>query len=784
MDQNEFRQRLMATFLDELEDHVRNLNQDLVVLEKGAEEEKSSRLQSLFRTAHSIKGAARAVGQKLIEAVFHHLEGFLVAVREGRRSCDTELFRMLYRAADALEQAGMNLREHQDLNEGPLADLLLDLETADHPVLQPTKMAEGLGKARSSAVARTVLSGESTGPPKPLQRSEGSAISAETETAKRPVLPDPLPSLGQPAPMGAASIRVTAQKLDTLLNRISELVVARRRLDARQEDLGHIRESLQHWQKQWHRTSKELRPFFRPGTESVPGAPVTLSHRTLEFFRDADEQLRGLDRAVERLTDSLRADSRLLDQVVSPLDEEVRRVRMLPFSQACEGLERLVRDLAQSVGKEISLVFEGGEIEVDRSILEGLKDPLRHLVRNAVDHGVELPSQRKTSGKPPGGQVRVTASLRGQQVEVTVEDDGAGLNLEGLRLEGRQAGLGEISDPAEVARLVFRPGLSTAKIVTDVSGRGVGLDVVKSRVEALHGTVDLSSRAGAGTRFTLTVPLTLTTLRAVLFKVSGQIYAFAGTNVHKLVRVAAAEFRSALGRPVLPLAGELVPVVALATVLDPKATPPPWGNGPIPLLVVAAGEQRAAFAVDEFLAEQEIVIKNLGNRLKRLHLVAGATLLPSGRIALMLSAANLIRAALKQPSGPKQGVEAATSEIPRKRLLVAEDSLTTRTLLKGILEAAGYDVQIAVDGEAAWLYLQEHPIELLVSDVEMPRLDGFALTEKIRANGRFRDLPVILVTSRESESDQLRGIEVGADAYLIKSGFDQSGLLATIAQLL
>jgi two-component system chemotaxis sensor kinase CheA len=737
----------MATFLDELAEHVGSFNDDLMALEKNpTDDERGRRMQSLFRTAHSLKGAARAVNLEVIERTCHLLEDQLAAVRDQRGPLERDLFELLFAAADALEEAGMRLREQRDLADSPLAALASRLEAGANLPL-PT--------AKAPTVARP--------PPTPPVAGPGS--------------PDPAPSEG---PGTAVSVRVRAEKLDSLLARVGELLAPRRRLEARKHDLTSLRDFVARWKTQWGQIAPELRKLAGP-----------LPSRTNQVLLQAADQLRRLDKDLERLTDAVAADGRMLDQVAGPLDDEVRRVRLLPFNQACEGMERMARDLAQAGGKDVELAFAGGEVELDRSVLEGLKDPLRHLVRNAIDHGVEPPGRRLASGKPARAKVTVAAALRGAQVEVVVEDDGAGLDLAALRETARKRGLGDLTGQQDLARLVFLPGVSTAPIITDVSGRGVGLDVVKSRVEALHGTVELVSEPGKGTRFVLTVPLTLTTLRAVLFTVAGRTCAFAGTNVHQLVRVPAAEFLPVVGRPMLRLNGQLVPVARLASVLDAGVAGAPWPPGKIPLIVVAAGDQRVAFAVDDFLAEQEILIKSLGARLRRLRFVAGATLLATGAIALVLNAANLVRAALAAPiearspdlaSTPDE--IAAAAEQARKRLLVVEDSLTTRTLMKSILESAGYDVATAADGEIAWDLLQQQPVDLIISDVEMPRLDGVGLTERVRASGTFRNLPLVLVTARESEQDKLRGVQAGANAYLVKSAFDQSSLLEIVGQLL
>lgn len=770
MDKQKLIQKLMATFLEELEEHVGSLNRDLLGLEKEPDR-RAELLKTLFRTAHSLKGAARSVNVGVIEAACHRLEEILGAAQEGQVTLEPGLFGLLFATADALEEAGMRLREQQDLTDAPLAALLPRLEAA-----------APLGPGVRPAPAERERSPRPE-PAPPPRKSPPVTPEPARETAPVAVLAPP-----KPADAAPGSLRVSSEKLDTLLARIGELLVARRRVEARLDDLHGVRDFVEHWLTQWQRVEKTALKVLQEdgnGRKHSNGSQRD-TQQAFSVLRQTGDHLRRLHKDLERLAIRMQGDNRLLEQTTVPLDDEVRRVRMFPFADACAGLERMVRDLAQAAGKEVALRLEGGNVELDRAILEGLKDPLRHLVRNAVDHGVETPATRRQAGKAGPGVITVAAALRGSQVEVTVGDDGAGLDLEALRHQALRRRLPEPANDHDLANLVFLPGFSTAPIISDVSGRGVGLDVVKSRVESLHGTVELTFEPGKGTHFTLTVPLTLTTLRAVLVRAGSETYAFAGTNVNKLVRAGSADLRKVAGRDMLALGAAPLPIADLADVLAPRGPKPARPEGKFPVLVVSAGEKQMAFAVDEFVAEQDIVIKSLGARIRQAPLVAGATLLPSGRIALVLNAANLVRSALRRAPAP-HAVEPsapAPTQTARKRLLIVEDSVTTRALEKSILEAVGYDVATAVDGQAAWDYLQDNETDLVVSDVDMPNMDGFALTAALRASNRCAALPIVLVTARETEQDKARGIEVGADAYLVKSAFDQRNLLETIAQLL
>ena len=737
MDRTSLIKRLMSTFLGELDEHVRSLNRDLLALEKdplgpGRDET----FKSLLRAAHSLKGAARSVNVRPIESASHLLEELFISGRDGRSPFDHERFSLLFASADAIEEAGIRLREQADLSDSPLVALIPHLEAAGRRIT-------------------TVV------PPAP----------APTPAAE--------PTPGESS-VGSAFVRVPAEKLDELLMHSGELLVARRRVGSRGDDLSTIREFLGRWRAEWRLAEKPLAALLgKPDAPDRPSSTVgPLPPRVASTLRRAGETLGRLDRDLERLASAMSGDRVQLDRAAGLLEDEVRRARMLPFAEACQGLERTVRDVARAVDKQVELVIEGGQVEIDRSVLEALKDPLRHLVHNAVDHGVESPSRRVELGKPPVARVTVAATLRGAEVEVTVADDGGGLDLDQLREQARRRGLDEPADVRDLERIIFLPGFSTAGRITNISGRGVGLDVVKDRLEQLHGTIDLASKPGQGLRFTLAVPLTLTTLRALLASVGGQVFAFATTNTQKLVRVGPADFKGVEGCRVLSMGGPLLPVASLAETLGLPYREP---SGKTPAVIVAAGERRMAFLVDEFLAEQEITVKGLGARVRHARFFSGATILPSGKIALVLNAASLIRAALARGSGTATIVP---SPRPRKRLLVVEDSVTTRSMEKGLLEAAGYEVATASDGEAGWRALQEWTPDLLISDVEMPRMDGFALIRAVRSSARFAHLPVVLFTSRGNEPDRARGIEVGANAYLVKGASDQRSLLETVAQLL
>jgi two-component system chemotaxis sensor kinase CheA len=482
-------------------------------------------------------------------------------------------------------------------------------------------------------------------------------------------------------------------------------------------------------------------------------------------------------------------DTMRMSLIINELQEEIKRVRMLPLRTITATFGRMVRDLAREQGKQINLTIFGGETELDKRVLEQIKDPLIHLLRNAIDHGLEKPEFRRQAGKASEGQIILAASQQGHNIVITVSDDGGGLDLEAIRLAAVRRGLRSLAEAeklsdTEVADLIFDSGLSTSKIITDISGRGVGLDVVRQNIEALHGILDVTSVPGQGTTFTLTLPLTLASSHGLLVRSGEQIFALPLTTVERMLQVSRNEVAQVSGKEAITYQGKPIALARLADLLELPLCDP--DSDRVTIVIIAVAEKRLGLIVDDLVGEQEIVIKNMGKQLAKVSGLAGATVLGSGQVILVLHAADLVKLAarpriqISNTAGPESGRPAE-----RKTILVVDDSITTRTLEKNILEAAGYQVRLATDGDEALAALVTDGLpHLIVSDIAMPRLDGFELTYRIKRDSRYADIPVILVTSLDSPAHKARGIEVGADAYIVKSRFDQGSLLETIEQLI
>jgi two-component system chemotaxis sensor kinase CheA len=706
-----------------------NLNRQLMVLFLQELRERSSDLErNLLGLENAADREARAEFRTRLLRIAHSLKGAagLLSVRQVEEAC--------HRMEDLLLSAGEDLDPEQ-------MDLLLAATDAIEESGRILERAEDIDAGPLPGVIARLAAARRTGPP------EGEAAKLPSGSAARPRgLPVDRPSDSD------GSVRVPAETLDSLLYQSGEVLVSRARARLHSAKADAMLDGM-----------RGIRQRSRAGRRD----------ETEEALKRHEAELRELVRAISD-------DGRQLQGVAVLLDSEVRKARMQPFALACEGLNRLVRDMSSSEGKSVEFAVTGGETEIDRSILGALHDSLLHLVRNAIVHGLEGPEDRRKAGKPTTGKVEVATSLQGERLQVTVRDDGRGIDLEAIRRLKGAAGVSEGGDEADILRMVFLPGVSTSKSVTRLSGRGIGLDVVRNAAERLRGRVDVSHVPGSGTAFTMTLPLTLATTRALLVKAGEQTFALDTLSVCRLVRITDGEVPAASGRRAIMHDGNPVPAIDLRDWLE---LPPPHSGHPLTAVILGRQAGEAALLVDEVTGEQELLVRPLGPRLEKVRGYNGGTMLPDGKVALLLNAAALTAAALARSVPEAAAAASRAAPLPKPRVLVAEDTLAIRSLEKLILEAAGYEVATAADGSEAWEHLLAHGADAVVADVDMPVMDGFALTRTIRGSERFRHLPVILVTARDTPHDKAMGMEAGADAYVTKSGFDQESFIATIRQV-
>jgi two-component system chemotaxis sensor kinase CheA len=470
-----------------------------------------------------------------------------------------------------------------------------------------------------------------------------------------------------------------------------------------------------------------------------------------------------------------------LSRSLNELQDRAMRTQMVPVASVTDRLHRAVRDLARAQDKDIRWEVRGGDTELDRGVLSRLADSLLHLVRNAADHGIESPAQRKAAGKPGYGTIRLHAMQLGSEVIIAVTDDGPGIDLESVRHQSTRQGIETdgLADE-ELLQLVFRPGLSTTTFVTDVSGRGVGLDVVRTNVEAARGRVEVRSTPGAGSEFRIVVPITLAVLQCLLVETGGQRFALPFHRVVVSLDPEPAGRTHAEGRPVVLVDGQAVPLSSLAETVGVERGAADAG----PIVVLADTSHRHAFQVGLVVGQRDVVLKGLSRLLPPLPAIAGASVEPDGTVLVVLDPPGLIQRARRSGIAAISTRSSALPAATRRRILVVDDALMVRELQRSILERAGFDVRLANDGSQALSKLAEEPSDLVLTDVEMPVMDGFALTEAIRGRPSLANIPVLILSSRASETDRQRGLDAGADGYIIKSSFDEGSLLSAVNRLI
>jgi two-component system chemotaxis sensor kinase CheA len=758
---DDFQKRLLAMFRVEAEEHLKLITAGLIELERTPSFEKQLTLvENVFREAHSLKGAARSVKMTEVETLCQTLETVFAAWKREELNASPELYDTLHRAVDGLALlSGASDDDRAVALKGPIG-----------------KLSEQLAD---------LLRGSPSTQKRPTNNGQAYPMAFASE----PILA----STDERPPM--ETVRIATGKLDAVLLQAEELLSVKSATSQHAAELKEINAALTRWKREWAKVQPEVRTFTRSMEKNDQDAARRNGQFTkitefldwnLQAFTELDDHLTALKRSAEQ-------DRRALGTMVDELLTDMKNVLMFSFSSILESLPRLVRGLSRDQAKDVDLVIEGGEVEVDRRILEEIKDPLIHLIRNCIDHGIEKPEEREQKNKPRRGTIKIAVSqLDGSKVQLLISDDGRGIDRAKIRASALKLGL--ISQPEadslgdrDILELVFRSGVSSSPMITDLSGRGLGLAIVQEKAEKLRGTVTLRSEVGGGTAFRIVLPLTVATFRAIPVCLDDAFFVFPSAPVERVARVEQEKIKTVENKATIELDGKTFSLVHLGDALEwPRRDPTGDAKDGVPVVLVSQNEKRIAFLVDEIISEQEVLVKNLGRQLSRVRNIAGATVLANRKLVPILNVSDLMQSAVRV-SGRSARVAAVEleKEKPRnKSVLVVEDSITSRTLLKSILEAAGYNVDTAVDGIDGLTQLRSGKFDVVVSDVEMPRLNGFDLTAKIRADKKLAETPIILVTALQSREDRERGMDVGANAYIVKSSFDQSNLLDVMGRLM
>ncbi|MDR3636891.1 MAG: hybrid sensor histidine kinase/response regulator [Isosphaeraceae bacterium] len=763
---------MMELFRAEAEGQTAILASGLLALE-GADASPAT-IEPLMRAAHSLKGAARIVGVDSAVRVAHVMEDCFVAAQHGKLRILPAHVDVLLNAVDLLTRisqvADDQVESWQAENEPVIAAMVADL----------TAILEGGTPAAAPAPA---LPAE---PAEPVAEPETATASPPPAPEPPPLPPAPAAALpaAPPAPPAPAPeqaervVRVTADSLSRLVGLAGESLVQSRQLRPIVDSLQTLRNRQSALTETLHALEERL------ATEAP--AARTLLARAKTQVGECSQTL--LDR-LEDVEDFARRSEDLSGR----LHHEVLSSRMRPLADGIKGFPRLVRDVARQLGKKVEFEVRGETTGVDRDILEKLEAPLNHLIRNGLDHAIEMPEERVAAGKDPVGTIRLEARHRAGMLQITLSDDGRGIDSRRLRAKVVERGLAtaamaEQMTEAELLEFLFLPGFSTKEAVTELSGRGVGLDVVQNMVRAVGGIVRVSTQVGKGTRFALQLPITRSVIRALLVRIAGEPYAFPLNRIDRILALEHEQLKVLEGRRHFLMDDQPVGLVDAAQVLNLPPLAPGGSTSTLSIVVASDRSHRFGMIVEAFLGERDLEVRPLDPRLGKVPDINSASVLEDGFPVLIIDVEDMVRSIDNLLSGRrlKAPGEALVEGKARsvKRVLVVDDSLTVRELERQMLEGRGYKVDIAVDGLDGWNAVRAGRYDLVISDVDMPRMDGIQLVSSIKTDGRLRALPVVIVSYKDRPEDRVRGLDAGADAYLTKSSFHDQTLLETVADLI
>jgi two-component system chemotaxis sensor kinase CheA len=782
-------QQLLQTFSSELDSQIQMITDGLLKLEKNIEgDARRVVLEDIFRSAHNIKGAARGVGVLDVSEIAHHLESLFGEFKRDNKIPAAELIDLSLESIDYMRTAHSAFSNKIPL-EFDLRALLQRIDDAcggvEDESAGSTEKSGKPGKKKTSKKTNKKISkkvGEGTAKiAKPtLITNEDASLQSQTATVKeaKELSPEPLAKPVVSENTTAEFIRLSTDKLEAVAATGEELQVSKIEMEDHLKSINELKSRLEAFTNMWTRAGFVLRHHKK-------GLPTDVA-RLLDHSLD---NIIELDKLGEQIHKEMRSSTSRLGILTNNMQTDIRLMRLVPVSSLLRPLARTVRDVARELGKQVDYQVIGDEIEMDRSVLDEVRDPVMHLLRNAIDHGLESPEERKVAGKPVTGKLSVQVQAEGSKIYMIIKDDGRGIDVEKVAAAAEKrklvtdTELSAMSDE-EMLDLVFHPGFSSKEIVTNVSGRGVGLDVVRSNLRKLKGRVQMDTIPGEGTTFTLHLPLTLATEHGLMVRAGGNAYAIPTTSVNSVMELHPDNIIDVEASQAVLVDGQAVPLYRLSGLLEVGSNEP-LSMESIPVVIISKGWDTVALLVDEILGEREIVIKTLQPPLVSVRNVTGGTLTGSGDIIMVLNPSNLVDSALKTALMSRvlstDNGSNESQDIPH--ILVVDDSITTRNLEKNILEVAGYRVTTAVDGVNGWDVLQEKDFDLVVTDIEMPKMNGFDLTERIKQSEKFSELPVIIVSSLANEADQQRGIEVGANAYIVKGEFETRALLDVVRQM-
>lgn len=788
-------------FVPEAIEHLEAMAQSLIALEGAGATE--SEIAALFRAVHTLKGAAYTVGCGIVGDLAHRLEDMLGEIREHRRAVDRAAIETVFAGLDALRLLVKTGQERTDTRATAyeralgLLDALPVVAAAaveSTPNVMPVEAQTGEASARALTPSASMV--------ETPQHLQPATAAERAEPAVQPATREPV--RGRPARDAASrharpSIRVSLDRLDALMNLVGELVITRSRLERHLAQLEQAGELLSFTQSRMTQTVAEFESKYADrlvpparssgGGLAEPGAsPIGEFFDELEFDRYDDfnllarrvgeisSDLTEIQHEVTGLVRVVREDAGGVQRLSGELRGQITRARMVPVGRLFAPFVRMVRDGARAAGKSVVLEVRGETVEMDTTIVELMADPLIHLVRNAIAHGIESADARRSAGKPSQGTIHLGAAHKGGSIYIEVADDGRGIDVEAVAEAARRGGFVSAEALArlgerDILDLIFLPGLTTATSVTTSAGRGVGMDVVRANVSRLGGEIEVQTEPGRGTRFRIRLPLTVAIADALMVGVGSETLAVPVAAVKGAIQVRSDEIRTLDGVESIDIEGERVDLVRLDRVLR---IPSRQTDGPLSVVALRTGRKTLAVVVDAFLSKEEIVIKNLGAFLQGIGPFAGATVTGQGRVVLLLDSLKLLEMSTASAwAGPaefrrERDAMAVPATEAKRRILLVDDSVSVRKFVGGMLERAGFHVVAARDGAEALQQLSEQAVDVVVTDLEMPRLNGYELIRDLNREPTTCDLPVVVLTTRAGAKHVNLARELGVEHYVAK----------------
>lgn len=738
-------------FRMEAESQTAILAQGLLELEKN--NKSAENLESLMRASHSVKGAARIVGIDAVVEIAHELEDCFVAAQRHEIQLNSEHIDLLLQAVDTIVKIAHlddeKTRQWLRSNKSYVADLQQSLRT--------------ILTSRTNSPAPEIYSAPDseniTKSPRNRRKTDSKNDDDDSATDER-------------------VIRINADRLTRIMGLSSEIMVESGWLRPFTDSMLLLK-----------RRHTEMSNLLDSVKESIEQTYVSEATRIqlIDAMKKLSDCRYMLSERMSDLDDYGRRNSKLSTKIYN----EVVATRMRPFSDGIQALPRMVRDVSRKLKKKVKFNIEGNNTPVDRDILENMKSPLMHLVRNAIDHGIETVKTRKEAGKKEEGVITMSASHVGGMLSIVVEDDGQGVDLEKLRkrIVSRKLAGGDIVSSlseSELLEFLFLPNFSTKSRVTEISGRGVGLDVVRNHVQEMHGTVSVTNNTDGGLRFTIQLPLTLSVVTTLMVEISEEYYAFPLSRVDRLLSVAPEQINTVEGRQYIKVDDELVGLVPAFHILELESTAQHYEEYHV--VIVSDRLSRYGVVVDRFVGQRKLSVQALDPRLGKVQDISAAALAEDGQAVLIIDVDDLVRSIDSMTRGGAVGALKPLTDImahkQRKRILVIDDSLTVREIERKLLESSGYRVDVAVDGMDGWNAVRRARYDLVITDVDMPRMDGIELVNSMKGDLQLKKLPIMIVSYKDRHEDRQRGLEAGADYYLTKGSFHDESLIEAVVDLI